>query len=119
MVVQRVLGGEAVGELIEAAVLEEAPHRPDELLVRATELETVTAELPVERIATLNYGVPGMHGSGAEVVADGRIALQREVGSAPGCGAAEPGALDAEFAYDVVLVGAFSGVHHDQPRDGS
>src|ERR1017187_1803518 len=74
-VIQRVLRGVAVGELVVAAILEEAPHGPDELLVSAAELGAVASNLPTERIAPLNLGVPGLHRRRKVVVAKGRITL--------------------------------------------
>src|SRR5581483_10053369 len=45
------LRGEPGGELIIAAVLEEAPHRPDVAPVAAAELQVVRPALPAQRVA--------------------------------------------------------------------
>ena len=97
-VIERVLGGEAVGELIVAAILEEAPHGPDEPLIGAAEFGAVAADLPVQRIAALDDRVPRVHGSGQVVVAERRVSLHVEIGRAPCGGPAKAGAGDSQFA---------------------
>ena len=41
------LRGEAVGELVVSAILEETPHRPNITAVTRAELQVVTAMLPI------------------------------------------------------------------------
>ena len=45
------VGGEAVGELVIAAVLKEAPHRPDEPLIGSAGLDAVPDHLPAQGVA--------------------------------------------------------------------
>ena len=82
-VVERILGGIAVGVLVIAARLHEGQHRPDKSLIHAAKLGAVAAHLPVQRIPALGKSVPHCHGSGEPVVAEGRISLHVEVGCAP------------------------------------
>ena len=61
---------EAVRELVVAAILEEPPHRPDEPLVSAAELQAVAAELPAQRVASFDDRVPRVHRRCRIAVAD-------------------------------------------------
>src|SRR6266568_3205894 len=117
-IVERMLRGEAIGELVIAAILKEALHGPNEFLIRAAEFCTVAADLPVERIAAFDYRVPGVHGSGQIAITQRRETLHVEIGSTPRSRTAEACSSDSEFGNDVVFVGALSAVHHGQPRDG-
>ena len=117
-VVRRRLRGEAVGELVVAAVLEEAPHGPDEASVAAAELEAVSAPLPTERVARFQYRVPRVHGRGDVRVAHGRVALHVEVWSAERASSAEADAADAEFGDDVARVAVFRRAVHREARGG-
>src|SRR6185295_371117 len=52
------LCGETVGELIEAAILKEAPHGPDEIAKTATNLQTMSSDLPTHSVAGFEDRVP-------------------------------------------------------------
>src|SRR5581483_7716533 len=98
------LRGEPVGELIIAAVLEEAPHRPDVAPVAAAELQVVRPALPAQRVAPLDDRVPGVHGRGREGVTHPGIALHVEPRRAECALAAEADPLNPEFRNDVVAL---------------
>ena len=57
-VIEAELRGVAVGELVVAAVLEEAPHRPDVPAVVAAELHAMVAALPGEACRALRTSCP-------------------------------------------------------------
>src|SRR2546429_9763344 len=65
----------AARELVVAAILEEAPHRPDIVAKTAAEVQTVTAALPTEGIAALDGGVPSAHRRGRVGIAHAGITL--------------------------------------------
>ena len=67
-VIGKRLAGEAAGELVITAILEEAPHRPDKPLIRAAKLQAVASALPAQGVAAFDDSVPGVHGSGREAV---------------------------------------------------
>ncbi len=74
----------------------------------------MAANLPIESIAAFDNRVPGVHGGCEVVVAERSIALDIEVRRAPRRWAAKTGAGDAQFADDVIDVGALGEVAHDQ-----
>lgn len=109
--------GVAVGELVVTAVLEEAPHGPPVAVEIAAEFEAVATLLPSEGVAELEHGVPGVHGGGGKGIADSRVTLNREPGSAPSARATEADALKAELADVVMDAVVLRGVVHRETRD--
>ena len=68
-VVRCCLRSETIGELVEAAILKEAPHGPDEMPITGAELQAVPPNLPVQCVTRLENRVPRMHGRCYEGVA--------------------------------------------------
>ena len=66
-IVVRGLGGEAVGELVIAAILEEAPHGPDVPAIASAKFQAVAATLPAEGVPAFEDRVPGVHRRGGEM----------------------------------------------------
>ena len=63
------LRSETIGELVEAAVLKETPHGPDEIPITGAKLQAVPPDLPVKCITRLENRVPHLHGRCYERVA--------------------------------------------------
>jgi hypothetical protein len=68
--------------------------------------------LPGKGVAQLDGGVPGVHGSGSERIANAGIALSGEPWRAPGSFTPEANALNAEFPDDVMRTVILRGVIH-------
>lgn len=99
--------GEAIGELVVSAILEETPHRPDEVSVAAAQLEAMATDLPIQQLAQFNYGVPGAHGSGDEAIAHAGVSLNLKPRRAKCPLAAEANSLNAQLADYVVALAVF------------
>ena len=101
-VVGRGLRSEAISELIVATILKEAPHRPDEISIAATQLQTVASNLPTQSVARLEYRVPGVHWCRDVGVAHSRVALHSEPRGANRTLAAKTNSRDSKLRDDVV-----------------
>ena len=108
----------AARELVVAAILEEAPHRPDIVAKTAAEVQTVTAALPTEGIAALDGGVPSAHRRGGVGIAHAGITLHVKPRRPPGTRPAKAYAQNTQLRNDVVGVGALRKVAHGQARKG-
>ena len=106
--------GEAGSELIVAAALHQRPHGPDHPLATRAELQAVAPLLPAQRFASLNGGVPLIHGRGLPGVSERRIALHIEVGRSPAFLSAEVGPGDSQRVHDVVNSVILRPVRHSQ-----
>src|SRR6184192_2471606 len=102
----------AARELVVAAILEEAPHRPDIVAKTAAEVQTVTAALPTEGIAALDGGVPSAHRRGGVGIAHAGITLHVKPRRPPGTRPAKAYAQNTQLRNDVVGVGALRKVAH-------
>ena len=116
------LGGETIGELVIAAVLEEAPHGPIVIPIVAAHLQRVPPPLLVPDVTRLQDGVPIVNRRRGIGIAKGVVALNRDVGHAIGARAAESHSLDAQLGDvvggEVVLRVAVHGkARHSQPQD--
>src|ERR1051325_11403362 len=96
------IGGVPVRELVKTTVLEESPHRPGVPVVITAELDAVMSFLPRVCVTDFVHRVPCVHRRRRKGVADPRIALRSEPRRSPRALAAEPHALDAPVAHDVV-----------------
>src|ERR1035438_10362353 len=106
--------GEAGSELIVAAALHQRPHGPDHPLATRAELQAVAPLLPAQRFASLNGGVPLIHGRGLPGVSERRIAFHIEVGRSPAFLSAEVGPGDSQRVHDVVNSVILRPVRHSQ-----
>src|SRR5256714_2875968 len=109
------LGGEAIRELIEAAILKEAPHRPDEIAIAAAQLQTVSSNLPTDCVARFEDRIPGMHRRGDVGVAHSRVALDCEPRRAKCALPAKSNSRNAELGNYVVTKTVFRSAMHRQP----
>src|SRR6266404_7871409 len=90
------------GELVVAAILEEAPHRPRVPVEIAAKFYPVAATLPGVRVANFVHRVPGVHRSGCESISNSRVALHREPRRSPCVRPAESDPLNPQRTYNVV-----------------
>src|ERR1700746_4106635 len=104
--------GVAVGELVEAAVLEKSPHRPDVAASVASKTESVMSALPGKSVAQFDGCIPSMHGRRGESVAYAGVALSGEPGSAPRASSSETDSLNPELPDDVVHIVVLRSVIH-------
>src|SRR5947209_5177062 len=115
-IVGAVIGGETVGELVVAAVLEKSPHRPDIATIGSAEFEAVSSLLPTECVAALGNRVPCLHGSRRIVIPHWRVALHVKEGRAKSADTAKSHTLNLQLRDDVVGVCVLIVTVHGQAR---